>query len=55
MKKGCFYSHQGWTDIINNLSLISYYSKIYDELIVLMRDDARQIVDYYVKGLDNNK
>lgn len=53
MKKGCFYSHQGWTDIINNLSLISYYSKIYDELIVLLRDDAKNMVDYYIKGLNN--
>ena len=53
MKKGCFYSHQGWTDIINNLALINYYSKKYDELVVVIRDDSRPILDYYVNGLKN--
>ena len=51
--KGCLYFHQGWTDIINSLPLINYYAKSYDELVVIIREDSRSIVDYYVRGLKN--
>jgi hypothetical protein len=53
MKKGCFYTHQGWTDIINCLPLINYYSKNYDELVVVVREDSKPILDYYTKHLKN--
>lgn len=49
---GVFYSHQGWTDIINNLPLINYYNEIYKQLFVVMREDAKPILDYYIKGLE---
>jgi hypothetical protein len=55
MKKGIFYSHQGWTDIINCLPLINYYNESYDELIVICREDAKSILDYYVKPLTKVK
>jgi hypothetical protein len=55
MKYGCFYTHQGWTDIVNNLSLITYYAKKYDELLVIIREDAKPIIDYYTRNLENVK
>ena len=36
--------HQGWTDIILCLGLIYYYSKISNKLVVIMRNDAIQIM-----------
>ena len=51
--KGCLYFHQGWTDIINSLPLISYYSKIYNELVLVIREDSKSIVDYYINGVKN--
>ncbi len=53
MKKGCLYFHQGWTDIINCLSLINYYVKSYNELVVIIREDSKPILDYYINGLKN--
>lgn len=51
MKKGCLYFHQGWTDIINQLSLINYYRTIYDEINVIMRKDAADLLNYYIRNL----
>lgn len=48
--KGYLYFHQGWTDIICQLSLIDYYLNKYDELKVIMRSDSKPIVDFYVKN-----
>jgi hypothetical protein len=47
--KGCLYFHQGWTDIINSLPLINYYAKRYEKLMVVLRLDSMEIVDYYLK------
>jgi hypothetical protein len=55
MSKGIFYTHQGWTDIINCLSLINYYCDIYKEIYVIMRDDAKQIINTYIKNISNVK
>lgn len=51
MKCGCLYFHQGWTDIMNQLSLINYYNSIYDELNVIMRRDAEYLVNFYIRNL----
>jgi hypothetical protein len=51
MRKACVYFHQGWTDIIMCLALINYYKSQYDEIYVLIRSDAKDIVEHYVKNL----
>ena len=51
MKKACVYFHQGWTDIIMCMGLINYYKAKYDEIYVLIRSDAKDIVEYYTKSL----
>lgn len=50
-KNGVLYFHQGWTDIINCLSLINYYSKLYDKIYLLMRKDAKELVNFYIKDI----
>ena len=47
------YFHQGWTDIINCLPLINYYSKNYGKLDVIMREDSKDLVDFYLKQFNN--
>jgi hypothetical protein len=42
--------HQGWTDIINCLSLITYYSRFKPKLKVIVRKDAKLLVDFYLKN-----
>jgi hypothetical protein len=53
MKKGIIWFHQGWTDIVCQLPLINWYLQFYDHLKVIIRDDARNFVDFYVKDLEN--
>jgi hypothetical protein len=50
-KKACVYFHQGWTDIIMCFALINYYKSKYDEIYVLIRSDAKALVDFYVRKL----
>lgn len=52
-KKCYLYFHQGWTDIVNQLSLITYYSERYVKVYCIMRSDAKSLVDYYVRYIDN--
>ena len=50
-KVGILYFHQGWTDIINCLSLIDYYYNLdYDKIYLLIRNDAKEIIDYYIEN-----
>jgi hypothetical protein len=53
MKKGYLYFHQGWTDILCQLSLVNYYYDKYDIIKVVMRDDAKELFDYYIRNLKN--
>jgi hypothetical protein len=53
MKKGLLYFHQGWSDIINCLSLINYYSSRYDKIYLLIRNDSKELIDFYIKKLKN--
>ena len=55
MLKGCLLNHLGWADIFNSLSIINYYSKIYDYLYVLMREDAQDILQFYTRNIFNVK
>ena len=52
-KEGILYFHQGWTDIINCLALINYYCNLYDKIYLIMREDAKQMIDFYTKDLKN--
>ena len=52
-KNGILYFHQGWTDIINCLALINYYCKLYDKIYLIIREDAKQMIDFYTKDLKN--
>ena len=52
-KKGIIYFHQGWTDIINLLSLINYYNSKYQLIYILMREDAKNLIDFYTKDMQN--
>lgn len=51
--QGLIFFHQGWTDIINSLPIVSYYSNIYNKLYIIVRSDANNIVNYYFKDCSN--
>ena len=52
-KIGKMFFHQGWTDIINCLPLINYYSKNYDSLELIIRKDSKDLVDFYLNQFSN--
>ena len=45
--------HQGWTDIVNCFALVSYFSERKDEIVLLIRDDSKELVDFYTKNISN--
>jgi hypothetical protein len=47
------YFHQGWEDILLCLPLINYHAARYRTLYVLARQDARNLLQFYVRGLPN--
>jgi chloramphenicol O-acetyltransferase len=49
------FTHQGWTDIFNCLPLINYYSSKYELIYFIVRDDAQEFVNFYIKNLANVK
>lgn len=46
----CF--HQGWSDIVNCSPLIDYYLGKYSEVKVVIRDDAKSLVEGYIRNKD---
>lgn len=50
-----FLSHQGWTDIINCLPIINYYSSKFELIYFIVRDDAKELINFYIKDLINVK
>lgn len=50
---GILYFHQGWTDIINCLGLINYYCNKYDKIYLIMREDGKELIDFYSKNINN--
>ena len=52
---GILYFHQGWTDIINCLALINYYTERYNNIYLIMREDAKELINFYVKNINNLK
>lgn len=55
MKKGLIHFHQGWTDVINCIPLINYYSQIYDEILTVNLSQYKNIIDFFIKDLTNVK
>ena len=53
MTKGLLHFHQGWTDIINCLSLIDYYLESNYELTVVSRQYAKDIIEFYIRDKKN--
>jgi hypothetical protein len=51
-KIGIIYFHQGWTDIINSLSLLNYYKNKYFLLYLFIRADSKPLIEYYIKGIN---
>jgi hypothetical protein len=49
MKKGVLSFHQDWTDILNRLPLINYYSTKYPDLTVILREEAKPIYEFYLR------
>jgi hypothetical protein len=53
LQSAVMYFHQGWTDIINFLPIININASIYENLTVIFRDDAKPLVDFYLKQFGN--
>ena len=45
--------NNGYTDIINLISIVKYYSTIYLHIILIIRDDVIEFVDFFLKNNDN--
>jgi hypothetical protein len=50
---GILYFHQGWTDIINCLGLINYYSEKYNKIYLIIREDSKELIDFYTNNINN--
>jgi hypothetical protein len=50
---GTILFHQGFTDIINCLPLVNIFSKKFEKINLLMRNDFKEIIDFYIKSLPN--
>jgi hypothetical protein len=53
IKKACVYFHQGWTDIIMCSPLINFYKSKYDVIYVLIRSEAKELIDFYIREIDD--
>jgi hypothetical protein len=56
-KIAVFIPHQGFTDIFNCLAHIDYYISLdkYSTLCCIIREDAKDIVNFYCRNKSNNK
>ncbi len=50
MSEAVILFHQGFTDILNHLSILSYYSKLFSKITVIIRKDALNIIEHYLLG-----
>jgi len=55
MKIGTILFHQGWTDIINCLPLVNIFSKEFEKINLIVREDSKPIIDYYLSQFSNVK
>lgn len=52
-KNGFVYFHQGMTDLVICMGLIDYYRELYKSIKVFLRSDAKEMMDFYIRGKDN--
>lgn len=45
--------HQGWTDIIVCLGIVFYNLNIYNEVVLIIREDSKDMCDYIFKNFKN--
>jgi len=50
-KIGLLLFHQCYTDIINCLGMINYYMFLYNRIILLIRNDVKPLIDYFISCL----
>lgn len=53
--QGLLIFHQGWTDIVNCLPLINYYTNIFELVYLLIREDSKDLIEYYTSHINNLK
>lgn len=53
MNNGTMLFHQGWTDIINCLPLINFHEKKYEKINLIVREDSKPIIDFYISQFEN--
>ena len=51
--KCIIFFNQGWTDIIQCIGLVFYNQKIYDEIHLLIREDAADMINFLFRNIDN--
>ena len=47
--KNLILHHQGWTDIINCLGLVTYYTHQYNNPTLIIREDSSDLVNFYFR------
>lgn len=47
----CF--NQGWTDIILCIGLVFYYLEKYNQIILIIRDDSKSMIDFIFRNVSN--
>jgi len=51
---GILYFHHNWTDVMNSMSLIDYYSsKKYKKIIILVKKNSEKLLEYYIYNKEN--
>lgn len=55
MTKAILAFHQGWTDIVNQISLINFYYTKYNFLELYIKKSSKYFIDFYCKNLENVK
>ncbi len=53
MKDAVVYFHQGWTDIINCISLVHYVASHHEKVYVVIREDAKDLILYTFQDWKN--
>ena len=52
-KKAIIHFHQGWADIIVCIGIVFYQLSRYDHIILLMREDAKPMIDFIFRNKHN--
>ena len=55
IKKAVVTFNQGWTDIILCIGLVSYYLDTYDQILLLIREDSKEMIDFIFRNYSKVK